>query len=49
LLNAIKHQKDRYIVYKDKNGELEEVQDKDTGYIWIKINKRGKDYWIWIS
>jgi len=36
LKNAIKKQPIRYIVYKNTEGELVEVQDRDTGIIWRK-------------
>ena len=46
LENGINHQPDRYIVYRDKGtNKLIEVQDKDTGRIWIRY-ERG---WIWIE
>ena len=50
LENAIKHQPDRYIVRRDKKtNELIEVQDKDTGYLWKRFFKDGKEYWAWVS
>jgi len=49
LKNAIKHQPDRYIVVKDSNDKMIEVHDKDNGYMWIKFEKDGKEYWGWIS
>jgi len=45
LENAIQHQPDRYIVYRNTKKELIEIQDKDTGRLWRKV----KDGWIWIE
>lgn len=36
LENAIKHQPDRYIVIRNKEGRLIKVQDADTDGLWIK-------------
>jgi len=46
LENGIKNSPERYIVVRNKSGNLEEVQDKDTGRLWIKIDNR---YWGWVE
>lgn len=45
LENAIKHEPERYIVFRNQNQQLTEVQDKDTGRLWKKL----KQGWIWIE
>jgi len=45
LENGIKHQSNRYISFRNKLNQLIEVQDKNTGILWKKVN----DGWIWIA
>ena len=49
LENGIKNHPDRYIPRKYKNGELFEVQDKNTGFLWKKIKAEGEEGWIWVT
>jgi len=46
LENAIKNQPERYFVVRNKDKKLLEVQDKDTGRLWIRINDK---YWGWVE
>ena len=48
LENAIKHQPDRYLVFRNY-GKLFEVHDKDTGRLWLKIRYKERDIWAWID
>jgi len=47
--NAIKNQPDRYVVIRDKNSEICEFHDKDTGYVWKRFFENGEEHWMWIS
>ena len=49
LENAIKHEPERYIVTRNEYGELTEVQDKDSGYLWRRFFEDGEEHWIWVS
>ena len=49
LENGIKNHSDRYIIHRYKNGELFEVHDKNTGFLWKKIKHEGKEGWIWVT
>jgi len=49
LENAIRHQPDRYISTRDENNDLMQVEDKDTGRLWKKVNDKGEEGWIWVE
>lgn len=49
LENGIRHQPNRYIVVRDENNKLVEVQDADTGRLWKKIYHMGEKCWVWID
>jgi len=45
LENAIKNRPDNYSTVRDKNGNLLEVQDHDSGRFYIKVEEN----WHWID
>jgi len=45
LENAIKNNPLRYIVFRDKDNNLVQVQDTDSGVMWIKTCEG----WSWID
>lgn len=49
LDNAIRHQPNRYISLRDENNDLMQVEDKDTGRLWKKVNTKGEEGWIWVE
>lgn len=43
--NAIKHQPWRYVVTRDKQGNLVQIEDRDSGFLHRKVD----NVWHWIA